>query len=298
MGGSRGGFERTFADLRAARRAAFIPFITAGDPDLDATVELAEVLARAGADIIEIGIPFSDPLADGPTIQRSSERALARGVSLRQVIARLPEIRERAGVPIVLMSYLNPILQLGLVRFAREARAGGADGVIVTDLPVEEAHDVLAACDREALDLIMLAAPTSGAARLEKIARAARGFVYCVTRAGVTGARAQLPADLRALVGAVRSATQKPVAVGFGISSAEHVRAAARFADGVVVGSAIVDRVARLSGERVPMLEEVGRFASELAATLREVPDRSPAGARRSPRAGARRPARSASVPA
>lgn len=285
MGGSRGGagseatvgsatsaLERTFADLRAARRAAFIPYITAGDPDLDGTVELAEVLARAGADIIEIGIPFSDPLADGPTIQRSSERALAHGVSLRQVIERLSEIRERARVPIVLMSYLNPILQLGLARFAREARRGGADGVIVTDLPVEEARDVLAACDREGLDLITLAAPTSGAARLEKIARAARGFVYCVTRAGVTGARTQLPADLRALVGAVRAATQKPVAVGFGISSAEHVRAAARFADGVVVGSAIVDRIGRLGSERAPMLEEIGRFAGELAAALRERP--------------------------
>jgi tryptophan synthase alpha chain len=285
LGGSRGGvgseatvgpatsaLERTFADLRAARRAAFIPYITAGDPDLDGTVELAEVLARAGADIIEIGIPFSDPLADGPTIQRSSERALAHGVSLRQVIERLPEIRERASVPIVLMSYLNPILQLGLARFARAARGGGADGVIVTDLPVEEARDVLAACDREGLDLITLAAPTSGAARLEKIARAARGFVYCVTRAGVTGARAQLPADLRALVGAVRAATQKPVAVGFGISSAEHVRAAARFADGVVVGSAIVDRIGRLGSERAPMLEEVGRFAGELAAALRKGP--------------------------
>jgi len=260
--------EARIREIRAGGRAAFIPYITAGDPTLDATVALCGALGRAGADVIEIGVPFSDPLADGPTIQRSSERALANGVALRDVIARLPAMRARGGVPIVLMTYLNPVMQFGLARFARAARRGGADGVIVTDLPVEESAGVLAACEAGGLDLITLAAPTSGDVRLRKIARAARGFIYCVTRAGVTGARAELPRDLRSLVAKVRAASDKPVVVGFGIATPEHVRAAARFADGVVVGSAIVERVARHGRDRARLLAEVERFGGRLAAAL------------------------------
>jgi tryptophan synthase alpha chain len=274
-----------FAALRAEGRAAFIPFLTAGDPSLAATVDLAETLAGAGADLIEIGVPFSDPLADGPTIQRASERALAGGATLAAVLDGVAEMRRRIDAPIVLMSYLNPILRYGLPRFAADARRAGADGVILSDLPVEEAGPIRERLDAAGLDLVLLAAPTSGPARLRRIAQAARGFVYVVTRTGVTGARAALPAELRALVAAIRGATRKPIALGFGISTPEQVRAAARLADGVVVGSAIVDRVARFGADPERMLREVGRFAAALAAPLRE----SARGGTRAASRGARR---------
>ncbi len=256
--------------LRAERRAAFIPFVTAGDPSLGATADLVETLAGAGADLIELGVPFSDPLADGPTIQRAAERALAAGVTLRAILAAIPEMRRRVETPIVLMSYLNPVLRYGLEKFARDARRAGADGAILSDLPVEEAGPALAAFDAAGLDLIFLAAPTSGSARLARIAAASRGFVYCITRTGVTGARAELPAELRGLIASIRAVTEKPVALGFGISTPEQARAAARLADGVVVGSAIVELIARHGADPERMLREVGQFASALAALLRE----------------------------
>ena len=257
------------AAARAGGRAVLIPFITAGDPSLAATADLAEALAGAGADLLEIGVPFSDPLADGPTIQRASERALANGVTLRAILGTLPEVRRRADIPIVLMSYLNPVLRHGLARFAREAREAGADGVILSDLPVEEAAEARAACEAAGLDLVFLAAPTSGRARLARIAEASRGFIYAITRTGVTGAREELPRGVRDLVAAIRAVTSKPVALGFGISTPEQVRAAAQHADGVVVGSAIVDLVGRFGGEPERMLREVGQFTARLAAPLR-----------------------------
>jgi tryptophan synthase alpha chain len=257
------------AAARAEGRTALVPFVTGGDPSLEATADLAETLAGAGADLIEIGVPFSDPLADGPTIQRASERALAKGTTLRGILEMLPEARRRADVPIVLMSYLNPVLHYGLGRFARDARRAGADGVILSDLPVEEAGEALAACDAAGLDLVLLAAPTSGAARLARIAAASRGFIYAVTRTGVTGTREELPRGVRDLVAAIRAVTSKPVALGFGISTPEQVRAAAAHADGVVVGSAIVDLVGRFGGDPERMLREVGQLAARLAAPLR-----------------------------
>ncbi len=257
------------AAARSDGRAVLVPFITAGDPSLEATVDLAETLAGAGADLLEIGVPFSDPLADGPTIQRASERALANGATLHAIVEMLPEVRRRANIPIVLMSYLNPVLRYGLVRFARDARRAGADGVILSDLPVEEAGEALAACDAAGLDLVFLAAPTSGAARLARIAASSRGFIYAITRTGVTGTREELPRGVRDLVAAIRAVTSKPVALGFGISTPEQARAAAQHADGVVVGSAIVDLVGRFGAEPERMLREVGQFAARLAAPLR-----------------------------
>jgi tryptophan synthase alpha chain len=262
--------DRAFSALRAERRAAFIPYLTAGDPSLEATADLAETLAGAGADLIEIGVPFSDPLADGPTIQRASERALAAGVTLSAVLAAVSEIRRRIDTPIVLMSYLNPVVRFGLERFAREARGAGADGAILTDLPVEEAGPAVAALDAAGLDLVFLAAPTSGEARLARIAGAARGFVYAITRTGVTGARSELPAEMRRMIAAIRRVTEKPIALGFGISTPEQVREAARLADAVVVGSAIVDLVGRHGADPERMLREVGQFAGALSAPLRE----------------------------
>jgi tryptophan synthase alpha chain len=262
--------DSVFAAARSEGRAVLIPFITAGDPSLDATVDLAETVAGAGAEILEVGVPFSDPIADGPTIQRASERALAGGTTLRGIIGRLPDVARRAGIPIVLMSYLNPVLRYGLGRFARDAKRAGADGVILSDLPVEEAGEALGACGAAGLDLVLLAAPTSGKARLARIADASRGFIYAIARTGVTGAREELPRGARDLVASIRAVTSKPVALGFGISTPSHVRSAAQHADGVVVGSAIVDLVGRFGGEPERMLREVGRFSARLAAALRD----------------------------
>ncbi|HET7293304.1 MAG TPA: tryptophan synthase subunit alpha [Vicinamibacteria bacterium] len=224
----------------AGGRKAFVAFVTAGDPTLDRTVELALELDASGVDILELGVPFSDPLADGPVIQRSSERALRAGATLAGVLEAARRIRERCALPIVLFSYLNPLLRHGLPRVAREARACGVDGVLVTDMPPEEAADWLAVARDVDLDTIFLAAPTSPDERLRRIASASRGFVYAISRTGVTGERDALSADAAPLVARLRALTSEPVALGFGISTAEQVRAAAAVADGVVVGSALV----------------------------------------------------------
>jgi tryptophan synthase alpha chain len=229
-----------FATARAEGRAAFVAFLTAGDPSLDRTVEAAAALDAAGADILELGVPFSDPLADGPVIQRSSERALARGVTLPRVLDAVRAIRERSELPLLLFSYFNPLLQHGLPRLAREAKAAGVDGVLVTDLPPEEAGEWIAAARAEDLDTVFLASPTSPPERLRLVAEASRGFVYAISRTGVTGERQALSGDARPLVERLRSLTDVPVALGFGLSTPEQVREAAAVADGVVVGSALV----------------------------------------------------------
>ena len=229
-----------FAALRADGKKALIAFVTAGDPSLDRTVDIACALADAGADILELGVPFSDPLADGPVIQRASDRALKRGVSLAGVLEAARRIRARSGVPLLLFSYANPLFRYGLDALAGDAAEAGIDGVLVTDLPPEEAGEWTACARRRGLDTVFLAAPTSGEDRLRRIVEASRGFVYAVSRTGVTGEQAALSDDGAALVRRLRALTTTPIALGFGVSTPEQARAAAAVADGVVVGSAIV----------------------------------------------------------
>jgi tryptophan synthase alpha chain len=229
-----------FAELRGSGRKAFVAFVTAGDPALERTAELALELERGGTDVLELGIPFSDPLADGPVIQRSSERALKRGVTLEKVLGVVRAIRRTSQLPLVLFSYMNPIHRYGAERLAKDARAAGADGVLVTDLPPEEADGWLTAARGADLDTVFLAAPTSPAQRIRGIAEASRGFVYAVSRTGVTGEREKVADEARPLVERIKALTREPVALGFGISTPEQVAAAAQVADGVVVGSALV----------------------------------------------------------
>jgi len=228
------------AQCKAEGRPAFVAFLTAGDPSLERTVSAALELEQAGVDVLELGVPFSDPLADGPVIQRSSERALSRGVTLARVLELVREIRKASQLPLVLFSYLNPLLQRGLERVAREAAQAGVDGVLVTDLPPEEGEAWISAARAAEIDTIFLASPTSPDERLRKVAEASRGFVYAISRTGVTGERQALSDDARPLVARLRALTRVPVALGFGISTPEQVKEAAAAADAVVVGSALV----------------------------------------------------------
>jgi tryptophan synthase alpha chain len=228
------------AQCQADGRPAFVAFLTAGDPSLERTLSAALELEQAGVDVLELGVPFSDPLADGPVIQRSSERALSRGVTLARVLDVVREIRNASQLPLVLFSYLNPLLQRGLERVAKEAAQAGVDGVLVTDLPPEEGEAWIAAARAAELDTIFLASPTSPDERLRKVAEASRGFVYAISRTGVTGERQALSDEARPLVARLRALTSVPVALGFGISTPEQVKEAAAAADAVVVGSALV----------------------------------------------------------
>jgi tryptophan synthase alpha chain len=244
-------------------RPGLIAYLTAGDPSLEETYAIALAAIDAGADVIELGVPFSDPLADGPVIQRASERAVAKGTRLKDVLGLAREIRAaRAKAGIVIFSYLNPILRYGLHKFAEDAAAAGADGVLVTDLIVEEAGEYLAEMERVKLAPIFLAAPTSPDERLEAIAKNSKGFVYAISRVGITGTQQNLTADAAALVGRIRRWTTLPVAVGFGISNAEHVAKVAEFADAAVIGSAIVELVERSTPEAAP--GAVARFIKGL----------------------------------
>ncbi len=249
-----------FKNLRANGRGGFIPFITAGDPDLQTTRALIVELARAGATLNEQGVPFSDPVADGPVIQRASERALARGVGLADVLEILADARRETDVPVILFSYFNPLLQVGVERLAEESARAGVDGVLATDLVPEESEDFNAALARRGLAQIFLVAPTTSDARLRTVAAVAGGFVYAVSRAGVTGARTDLSAEAARLVGRVRAATDLPVAVGFGVSTPEHVAEVWRYADAAVVGSALVAEVEKHAGSP-DLVARVGDFA-------------------------------------
>jgi tryptophan synthase alpha chain len=233
--------DDVFARARSERRAAFIPFLTAGDPSASGTVAFARALDRAGADVLELGVPFSDPIADGPILQRSAARALAAGTALPDVWRIARRIREETSLALVLFSYLNPLLHRGLPRSAREARSAGFDAVLVTDVPAEEGSDMRSVFSAAGLDTVFLVSPTSPSARMARAARLSSGFLYVISRRGTTGVRGSLPADLPATVDrARRAAGRLPVAVGFGISTPGMARAAALLADGVVVGSALV----------------------------------------------------------
>jgi tryptophan synthase alpha chain len=249
--------------IRFEHKPGLVVYLTAGDPSIAATREIAIAAIDAGADVIELGVPFSDPLADGPVIQRASERALARGTRLKDVLALAREIRAaRPAAGLIIFSYLNPILRYGLRKFADDAKAAGADGVLATDLIVEEATDYLAEMNRAGLAPVFLAAPTSPDARLEAIAAHSKGFIYAISRTGITGTQQSLAADAAALVARIKRWSKLPVAVGFGISNAEHVAQVAEFADAAVVGSAIVALIESSTPDQAP--GAVSRFIKGL----------------------------------
>lgn len=253
----------TFARLRRDERRALIPFITAGDPDLETTRALVVELARAGASLIELGVPFSDPMADGVVIQRASERALRNGVGVADVLSVIKDARRETDVPVVLFSYYNPLLQYGAARLCADAARAGVDGMLVTDLAPEEAVEFAATLRAHELDLIFLVAPTSTDARLRRIAERASGFIYAVSRAGVTGVQNALSTEAEQLVARVRAVSELPVAVGFGISQREQVAEVWRFADAAVVGSAIVSEIEK-QGDSPQLVAHIGEFARGL----------------------------------
>jgi tryptophan synthase alpha chain len=260
--------DATFARLREERRSALIAFVTAGDPDLETTRELVPALAEAGADIIELGVPHSDPIAEGPTIQAASTRALRHGTSMVQILRLCQDLRAETDVPIVLMGYLNNFLSYGEERVVQDAASVGVDAFIVADTPYDEASDLQDACEQNGVHRILLVAPTSTPERIVPIAARSRGFVYCVSVTGVTGARDELPPDLLDLVSRIRRVTATPVAVGFGISTPEQAADVARFADGVIVGSAIVRRIGE-AGTRAEAIEGATEFVRSLSLAVR-----------------------------
>lgn len=258
-----GRITEAFTALRAAGEKGFIPFITAGDPDLATTEQLLIELSLSGATLIELGVPFSDPMADGPIIQRSSERALKNHFGMQELLAVVARVRTRIETPIILFSYFNPLLQFGLQHLATAAREAGVDGVLVTDLTPEEAPGFASELRKNQLDMIFLVAPTSTDVRLGLIAMQATGFIYAVSRAGVTGTQESVSVEAEKLVNRVRKFSQLPIAVGFGISSRDQVTDVQRYADAVVVGSAIVLEIERLTGE-VDLPRRIGEFARQL----------------------------------
>lgn len=260
---------RRFDELRRAGEMGLVAYLTAGDPALQATKRIVVSMAEAGADVVELGVPFSDPLADGPTIQRASERALKNGTSLRDVIALVRRLRAKSDAPLVLFSYFNPILQMGLDKFAAEAAAAGADGVLATDLTPEEAGEYRPTLQLHGLDTIFLAAPTSTDTRLARIAESSSGFLYLISRTGVTGAREVLPEDLPGLVRRARSFSRLPVAVGFGISLPTHISVLGGIADAAVVGSALVSEVEK-AGSADSACIAVGGLVNRLKQAARE----------------------------
>jgi len=260
--------ERAFKRAGRRRRAAFVPYITAGDPSLDRSLDVALALERAGADVLELGVPFSDPIADGPTNQRAAERALTAGTTLTGVLELVHELRAASDVAIVLFTYANPVVRFGIERFAEHAAAAGVDGVLFTDVPAEEMPRFRGALRSARLDPIMLVTPTSDRARMKAAARLGCGFLYLVSRTGVTGARGDLDDELAGNVEAARRASKLPVAVGFGISSPAQVAQVAAIADGVVVGSAIVNQIAD-EGDTDRLASRVEAFAAPLAQACR-----------------------------
>ncbi len=261
--------ETEFNKLKSENRCGFIPFVVAGDPNLRATKELILLFERSGASVVELGVPFSDPVADGVTIQASAERALRNNIGVKDILEMVAAVRKNScEVPIILFSYFNPILQFGLEKFTDEARRAGVDGVLITDLVPEEAGEFREILAAKNLDLIMLAAPTSSDERLKKICAQASGFVYAVSRAGVTGARTDLSNEAENLVKRLRKFTDLPLAVGFGISTKKQVAEVWRYADAAVVGSAIVAEIARVApnADEVPadFVEQVKIFSENL----------------------------------
>ncbi len=257
-----------FETLRARGETALIPFITAGDPDLETTAQLVLAMAESGADLIEIGVPFSDPIAEGPTIQRASERALAKGASLRAILSLVARLRDQVEIPLLLMGYANPLHAMGAEAFAEAAANAGVDGIIIPDLPPEEGEPFFAPCRERGIDPVLLASPTTRPERLKRLVGETRGFLYYVSLQGVTGARSELAEGIEGMVGQAKAAGDVPVCVGFGISTPEHAARVGAFADGVVVGSAFVDVIEQAPSPGAAV-DAVAKLVAELKAPLR-----------------------------
>jgi tryptophan synthase alpha chain len=257
-----GRISERFNKLKREGRKGFIPFVTAGDPDLEQSLEIVLTLSRLGADVIELGVPFSDPMADGPTIQRSSQRALEHGVNVSTILDLVRRVRTTCPTPIVLFSYINPLLRFGFDQLVVEAADAGVDGVLITDVVDDEASALSGSLRTSGMDLISLVAPTTTDERLERIANASTGFLYAVSRAGVTGAKSEMSTEAEKLVEKTRKYTDLPIAVGFGISTREQISDVWRYADGAVVGSAIVSEIEKAGPSRAS--EAVDRFVTAL----------------------------------
>lgn len=262
--------EAKFQELHSKGESAFMPYICAGDPTLEISRKLVLTLQKAGADLIEFGVPFSDPIADGPTIQKASERALAHRISLEQILGVVRSLRQETEIPIALMTYYNPIFRMGEAVFCANAREAGVDGIIIPDLPPEEAGQLFKLAPEHNLAIPLLVAPTSPPQRLSLISSASTGFVYVVSVTGVTGARHTLSDEIRPMVSQLRQYTAKPVCVGFGVSTRAQANAVAQIADGVIVGSAIVNVIDEHLGDESAILSSVGEFSAELAAGVKE----------------------------
>ena len=263
--------QSTFQKLRAQNERAFIPFVTCGDPDLTTTRDLLLAYIEAGADIVEIGIPFTDPLADGPTIQRASERALKGGVTMDDAFSLIAEIRRNHDTPLVPMTYVNPVFQIGYDEFARRCAQAGADGVIISDIPPEAGREWIEAGRKHGVDTIFLVAPTSDDARVEAVAKAASGFVYAVARMGVTGAKSDVPPEINDLIAHIRRHTSTPICAGFGFSSPAQIESTCRASDvdGIVVASALIDKLESASGTMTERIAAASQMARELKAATR-----------------------------
>lgn len=259
--------DKRFKELKKSRKKAFIVYITAGDPNLAMTEKLVLELEKAGVDIIELGVPFSDPLADGPTIQAASQRALKNKVNLKKIFKMVAVLRRKTAIPIAFMTYYNPVLKYGLESFARDCRQNGVDGVIVPDLPYEEAKDLMRLARKYKVASIFLAAPTSTRKRISNIVKDSTGFIYYVSLTGVTGARKKLPSEITSKVKLIKSMTKKPVCVGFGVSTPQQARQIARIADGIIVGSAIV----KIISNQKNSLLRVSNFSRKLAKAIHSV---------------------------
>ena len=262
--------DEKFSVLRRRRETALIPFVTAGDPDIETTFEVLRVLERNGADLIELGVPFSDPMADGPTIQRASERALEKGTSLPRILELVREFRRESEIPLILFGYYNPFFSYGLKRFSLDAGEAGVDGILCVDLPPEESGELKRWTDSRGLDTIFLLAPTSGVERIRLVARKGRGFVYYVSVTGVTGARRRFENHLRVQVAQVRRYSALPVGVGFGVSTPEQAAWIASFADAVVVGSALIE-IMEKADRNSEKVERAGLFVARLKRSMNRV---------------------------
>jgi len=256
-----------FKELKKKKKKAFIPFITAGDPNLSTTANLVLGFEQAGADIIELGVPFSDPLADGPTIQASSQRALKKGINLSKILKTVGQIRQKSEVPIALMSYYNPIFYYGEAKFIRDAKRCGVDGVIVPDLPPEEAKNFIRLAKRVGLSTVFFLAPTTTFSRMKRIVKASTGFIYYVSITGVTGVKKGFAKENTAKIRAAKRLTKKPICVGFGVSTPAQVKSMAKMADGVIVGSAIIRQIEKYAGKK-NLVKNVTRFVWTLAKSL------------------------------